>query len=190
MQLPRGTFHSIKKYVTFRSLLDETVTSQFTGSILISFPDGVSFLVLEAGRAVLASCQNLCGKDALKRMEGMGDMRVDAELTALNGSQLALAQEFNKSCQTRLESGSSVFFGKKEAFPRQNHVPAEKTVITPVAKPSTKPRTTFGEGEVEHLLHGELDALDRMDLAKISGKFRLNAESIARELKLDHLGKD
>jgi hypothetical protein len=117
---------------------------------------------------------------------------VDAELTQLNESQLTLAKEFNKSCQTKLESGSSTFFGKKEAVrekgPLQNR--AMKSVVTPVILSPKKSERTFKEGEVEHLLHGDLEALDRMDLAKMSGKFRLNAESIARDLNLDHLEKD
>jgi hypothetical protein len=186
MQLPRGTFHSIKKHVTFRSLLDEASAMQYTGSILVSFPEGVSFLVFETGSTVLAAYQGMCGKEALQRMEQMGELRVDAELTLLNESQMALAKEFNKSCRTHLESGSAIFFGKKEQS-TPSTPPDQKTIIKPVTFARQAPRRTFGEGEVENLLNGDLDALDRMDLDKMSGKFRTNAESIARELNLDHL---
>jgi hypothetical protein len=186
MQLPRGTFHSIKKHVAFQSVLDEAGAAPFTGSIVISFPDGVAFLVLEAGKTVLAAYQGLCGKEAFQRMGQMAEVRVDAELSILNTSQLALAKEFNKSCQTKLESGSAIIFGKKET-PPPTVLPEQKTSIKPVSLFHQPSRRTFGEGEVENLLNGDLDALDRMDLTKMSGKFRTNAESIARELNLDHL---
>jgi hypothetical protein len=193
MQLPRGTFHSIKKHVTFRSLLDEASAMQYTGSILVSFREGVAFLVLETGRTVLAAYQGMCGKEAFLRMEQMGESRVDAELTLLNESQLALAKEFNKSCRTHLESGSAVFFARKEQSPNTiegpQTIPEKKTSIRPVTLSTQAARRTFHEGEVENLLSGDLDALDRMDLTKMSGKFRLNAKSIARELNLDHLGE-
>jgi hypothetical protein len=193
MQLPRGTFHSIKKHVTFRSLLDEASALQYTGSILVSFREGVAFLVLETGRTVLAAYQGTCGKEAFQRMEQMGESRVDAELTLLNESQLALAKEFNKSCRTHLDSGSAIFFAKKEQprniIDESRTIPEKKTSIRPVTLSTQAPRRTFNEGEVENLLNGDLEALDRMDLAKMSGKFRMNAKSIARELNLDHLGE-
>jgi hypothetical protein len=166
--------------------VDEASAIHYTGSILVSSPEGVSFLVLETGRTVLAACQGTCGKEALKRMEEMGELEVDAELTLLNESQMALAKEFNKSCRIHLESGSAVFFGKKEQS-APSTLPEQKTSIKPVTFGRPAPKPTFGEGEVENLLNGDLDALDRMDLTKMSGKFRINAESIARELNLDHL---
>jgi hypothetical protein len=184
MQLPRGTFHSIKKHVTFRSLLDEASAMHYTGSILVSFNDGVASLVLEAGKTVLAAYQGICGKEAFQRMEQMSELRVDAEFTLLNESQLALAKEFNKTCKTHLEIGSGVFFGKKE---QSRGPPSPKTVIKPVTLSTQDAKRTFSEGEVEHLFKGDLEVLDHMDLAKMTGKFRANAESIARELKLDHL---
>jgi hypothetical protein len=184
MQLPRGTFHSIKKHVTFHSVMDEAVTLRLTGSIVVSFPQGRAFLVLEEGSTVLAAFQGLCGKDAFQMMEGAGDVRVDAELTTLNNTQLALAKEFNKSCQTAAGSGSAIVFGKKEAL-RPFPPPAN----TPAARLPSPPRRTYGGGETENQIN-DLDALDHIDLDKISGKFRVNAESIARELKLDHMMQD
>jgi hypothetical protein len=200
MQLPRGTFHSIRKHVTFQSLLDEASSVQYTGSMLISFREGVASLVLETGRTVLATYKGTCGREALQQIEQMGDVRVDAELTLLNESQMALAKEFNKSCRTHFESG--VFFGKTEPSrepltepsrepltePSRGSLQEQKTIIRPVSRVLRTPQRTFSEGEVDHLLNGDLDALDRMDLAKISGKFRMNAKSIARELNLDNLG--
>jgi hypothetical protein len=189
MQLPRGTFHSIKKHVTFRSLFDETAALQFTGSVVVSFPEGVSFLVLEAGRTVLADYKGLCGKEAFRYLEKMSEVNVDAELSTLNDTQLALAKEFNKPCEIKLESGSSSFFGKIE-MPQKNATQSARTPAGPGSLFTRAPRQTFDKGEVEDLLHGDLETLDRMDITKMSGKFRTNAESIARELKLDHLVND
>ncbi len=208
MQLPRGTFHSIRKHVTFQSLLDEASSEQYTGSMLISFHGGVASLVLETGRTVLATYKETCGREALQQLEQMGDVQVDAELTLLNESQMALAKEFNKSCRTQFESG--VFFGKTEpprefatspprepvkgpprepaTEPSRGSLPEQKTIIRSVSRVPRTPQRTFSEGEVDHLLNGDLDALDRMDIAKISGKFRMSAKSIARELNLDNLG--
>ncbi len=196
MQLPRGTFHSIKKHVTVRALLDEASTIRFSGSIFVSFRDGTASMVLESGKTVLAAYGEMNGKKAYDQIGQMEEVHVDAELTILNESQLGLAKEFNKLCRTNTDTGSAIFFGKKES---PQGIPSEqKTKIIPVTRkeipsPGTAdqqaPQRTFGEGEVEHLLNGDLDALDRMDLEKMSGKFRMNAQSIARELNLDHLGE-
>lgn len=186
MQLPRGTFHSIKKNVTFHIILEEAATTQFTGSILISIPNCMASLVLETGKIVLAAYQGKGGNEAVHRIEQIGEMQVNAEFTLLSESQLSLAKEFNKSCQIKLESGPTILVDKKE-LRRQAPSSDQKTLIKPVTLSPLGPRRTFSEGEVENLLDGDLDALDRMDLSKMSGKFRTNAESIARSLNLDHL---
>ena len=183
MQLPRGTFHSIKKHVPLDSLLTDVTTAQFTGSILFSSSGEASFLVLQKGTIILAEHQGLGGIAAVQRMQKMVMQEVDAELANLNETQLALAEEFNKPYDVRMVSGSSILFGKKE----NAAVKTSPSKTIPVPIPSEPLQRNLGKGEIEKLLSGDLEALDQIDLDKMSGKFRLNAEHIAKELNLDHL---
>ncbi|MDD1673753.1 MAG: hypothetical protein LUP99_05020 [Methanomicrobiales archaeon] len=183
MQLPRGTFHSIKKHVLLDNLLTDVTTAQFTGSILFSSSEGATFLVLQKGTIILAEHKGLGGIAAVQQIQQMGRQEVDAELANLNETQLALAEEFNKSYDVRKVSGPSILFGKKE----NTVVKTSPSKTIPVATPSEPLQRNLGKGEIEKLLSGDLEVLDQMDLDKMSGKFRLNAEHIAKELNLDHL---
>jgi hypothetical protein len=116
----------------------------------------------------------------------MGEAAVDAELATLNETQLTLAKEFNKPCEIKNGSVSSIIFGNKESSPVPDAVPVQGKQVTHHRPRERNP----GEGEIENLINGDLEALERIDLNKISGKFRVNAESIARELNLDHLVAD
>ena len=118
---------------------------------------------------------------------------MDAEFTTLNETQIALAREFNKPCEIKMEAGSSIFFGKNAVSSVKGFNPVrEKTgpVTASIPRTASHPPRNLGEGEAEHLLSGDLEALDQMDLHSISKKFRANAQHIARELNLDHLSND
>jgi hypothetical protein len=95
MKLPRGTFHSIKKGILFRSLLDEMEKTRFTGFCTISWGIEICTLVLNSGIYILADYDKSEGEPAWQKMQKMLDMKVDASLTTLNSVQLQLAREFN-----------------------------------------------------------------------------------------------
>ena len=95
MKLPRGTFHSIKKGILFRSLLDEIEKTRFTGYCTITSGIETCTLVLNSGIYIIADYGKLEGEHAWQKMQKMLDMKVDAGLTTLNPVQLDLAREFN-----------------------------------------------------------------------------------------------
>lgn len=95
MKLPRGTFHSIKKGILFRSLLDEMEKTRFTGYCTISGGIETCTLVLNSGIYILADYDKSEGETAWQNMQILLETKVDASLTSLNTVQLELAKEFN-----------------------------------------------------------------------------------------------
>ncbi len=182
MQLPRGTFYAIRKGTTLPSLLAEAAQSRFSGSMLISSRTEISCLVILQGQVILAEHRHLGGDSALQEIQQYGDRSVDAEWTMLSDVQMKLALEFNKGRLVSPGPGSSVLFTKKEpAVPETGtRLFASKTTI-PVTPRITDP------GDLETLVNGDLEALDRIDLEKMAGKMRVNAMAIANKLDLDHL---
>jgi hypothetical protein len=96
MKLPRGTFHSIKKGILFRSLLDEMEKTRFTGYCTISCGIETCTLVLNSGIYILADFDKSEGETAWQKMQKLLETKVDASLTSLNTVQLELAKEFNQ----------------------------------------------------------------------------------------------
>jgi hypothetical protein len=95
MKLPRGTFHSIKKDILLRLLLDDMEKTKFTGFCTISCGIETCTLVLNSGIYILADYAKSEGDAAWQKMQKMLDMKVDAGLTTLNPAQLQLTREFN-----------------------------------------------------------------------------------------------
>ncbi len=95
MNLPRGSFHSIKKGILFRSLLDEIEKAMFTGYCTVSCGMETCTLVLNLGIYILADYDKLEGEQAWQKTQKLLDMKVDAGLTTLTAIQLQLAKEFN-----------------------------------------------------------------------------------------------
>ena len=183
MQLPRGTFYGIRKNTTIPSLLSEAAQSRFTGSILISSREGSSSLVIQRGLVILAEYRHLVGDLALQEIQQHTAGQVDAELTTLNEVQMKLALEFNRGHSVTPAPGSSVLFGKKESvMPEAGRPP----LFAQGSKALTTRRIT-DPADLDSLVNGDLEALDRIDLEKIAGKMRISAVTIANKLELDHL---
>jgi hypothetical protein len=183
MQLPRGTFYGIRKDTTIPSLLSEAAQSRFTGSILISSREGSLCLVIQRGQVILAEYRHLVGDLALQEIQQHTGSQVDAELTTLNEVQMNLALEFNRGYSVTPVPGSSVFFGKKESvIPEAGKRPLFASGIG-----APTPRRITDPADLDLLVNGDLEALDRIDLEKIAGKMRISAVTIANKLELDHL---
>jgi uncharacterized protein (DUF433 family) len=97
MQLPRGTFHSLKKSISIASLLGELTDTSFTGYCTITIDNAPVFMVFEAGECILAHFGDDEGLAARERLKGMGEAEVSAELYTLSPKQIQLALEFNSS---------------------------------------------------------------------------------------------
>ncbi len=141
MKLPRGTFHSIRKGILFRSLLDEIEKIRFTGYCTVNNGIETCTLVLNSGIYILANYEQLEGHPAWQKILTLLDMKVDAGLTTLNTVQLQLAREFNphatlqisaiKSQKRQIRTGiSNLGTRRKEDIPgnatRENHFEHQK----------------------------------------------------------------
>ena len=108
MKLPRGTFHSIKKGILFRSLLDEIEKNRFTGYCTITSGIETCTLVLNSGIYIIADYGKLEGEHAWQKMQKMLDMKVDAGLTTLNPVQLELRGNLTHMQHSRALSGGAL----------------------------------------------------------------------------------
>lgn len=98
MQLPRGTFLSIKRSTKVGDLLQELQEMKFTGICTISFASGKGTIVLRYGRRILAEYQDTVGDAAWNGLQKISGQKVDASLSSLNDAQVQLSLEFNKTC--------------------------------------------------------------------------------------------
>lgn len=96
MQLPRGTFRTIRKGVKLGVILNELAASRFTGISTISSASGSGTLVFKSGACVLAKIQNQYGDRAWEAAVAQQDMIADTALSDLDNAQLQLALDFNK----------------------------------------------------------------------------------------------
>ncbi|MDD1676733.1 MAG: hypothetical protein LUQ40_03240 [Methanomicrobiales archaeon] len=199
MQLPRGTFRSIKKEQNVSDLLQELETLQFSGSCTLSWGKGTSILVLNKGRVMLAEHQVFRGDDALNEIRAFMQHSLTVELSDLNPVQLNLAEEFNKQYIIQDSKRSSVTFGKAvvpapvvaDMLPQ----PA-KPVRTVPEKSSRSPDREcrendwlddIKESDFNGVVKRDFASLERMDLESMTEKIRKTCKSTVQRLDLGHL---
>lgn len=195
MQLPSGTFHSIKRNKALKGLIDEAHELRFSGGIVISLNGKTPAVVLKNGTIILAEYSQFSGNDALKEINKFQEQLVDAEYRSYTDPQLSLAQEFNKSCRIQEPSKSSILFVKREQIQSEKSVLSGRNLTTTILDgvDSTNSVSKFDEDTINSkntfgsTLPDSLDALDTIDLDKMEGKIRINAKNIARKLDFDHL---
>jgi len=98
MQLPRGTFLSIKRSVRVGDLLAELQDMKFTGICSISFGLFIGTIVFKSGKRILAEYKETVGDTAGDELQKINGEKVDASLSTLNEAQIQLSLEFNKAC--------------------------------------------------------------------------------------------
>jgi hypothetical protein len=200
MKLPRGTFHSIKKGILFRFLLDEMEKTKFTGFCTISCGIETCTLVLNSGIYILADYDKSEGDEAWQKMQKMLDIKVDAGLTTLNAAQLQLTREFNphatlpsfvrKSPTRQVRTGiTNSGIRRREDIPgsgvRESTLENRKDQGT---HPETeiKPAETHPE-ENSTNIDRDMEALEKMDIDEMTKKIRENFKVTIENLDLDHL---
>ena len=199
MQLPRGTFRSIKKDQNVSDLLLELETLQFSGSCTMSWGKGTSVIVLNRGRVILAEHLTFRGDDALNEIRIFRKENLAVELSDLNPIQLNLATEFNKQYIIRDQQRSNVTFGKAVSpAPAEMNGPPQPVV--PARYPPEKrsrsldkdlPENDWLDDLKESDLNGvakrDLASLERMDLESMTEKIRKTCKSTVQRLDLGHL---
>ena len=146
MQLPRGTFRALKKDVTIRQLLHEMKSSEFTGFCNISGMNVPVTLVLQNGRMLLATYNDLAGEEAWKAVLSIMAEKGEAELSDLTDAQIQLSIEFNT--RAVVHEGDIQLPPESATLPESGEIALEKKVKIPVRHKSTprvKPDRTIPE---------------------------------------------
>ena len=162
MQLPRGTFLSIKRSTKVGDLLKELQEMKFTGVCTISFASGKGAIVLRNGRRILAEYQNTVGDTAWNDLQKITGQKVDASLSTLNEAQIQLSLEFNKTSLLTKEGPSEKpapvdspapnlqTISPRILNPRQQAPPVPAKSHQKPDVPKTAPLTTQGRAEPLH----------------------------------------
>jgi hypothetical protein len=98
MQLPRGTFLSIKRSIKVGDLLAELQDMKFTGICSISSGLFIGTVVFKSGKRILAQYKDIVGDAAGDELQKIIGEKVDASLSTLNEAQIQLSLEFNETC--------------------------------------------------------------------------------------------
>lgn len=104
MQLPRGTFRTLKRGISLEELADELKNERFSGSCTITRDKCEIVMVFRNGSLILARYDDREGNAAWERIKGIGTDTVDAALSSLTEAQLGLALEFNSNA--RIQRGT------------------------------------------------------------------------------------
>jgi hypothetical protein len=134
MQLPRGTFLSIKRSKKVEDLFMELQEMKFTGVCTISSRSGNGTVVFKFGKRILAQHRDLTGDNAWNELQDITEEKVDASLSTLNEAQIQLSLEFNKTCL--------VVKGGKSEKSVQGDIPTQhpQTIpFSPVSPPKQDP---------------------------------------------------
>jgi hypothetical protein len=126
MQLPRGTFLTIKRSTKFGDLFSELHEMKFTGVCTISAKSGNGTIVFKHGKRILAEFQNTTGDSAWDDVQKIISEKGDASLSTLSEAQIQLSLEFNKTCL--------VAKGAKTEKPALMNIPVPPTVSTSPAE--------------------------------------------------------
>ncbi|HVP97213.1 hypothetical protein [Methanoregula sp.] len=139
MQLPRGTFREIQKNQKTTDILAELERTRFSGICSISCRDGITTVVLRAGKCILAEDSTSKGDAALENLQGpVADESVDAAFSTLDDAQIQLSLEFNKAERVLINPHAPSLQKKtvQPAAPPSPRVLAKKTGHEPALHPA------------------------------------------------------
>jgi hypothetical protein len=220
MQIPRGTFRTLKRGCNLFTLIQELHDSAFNGFCKSVHGSSSITLVFKNGNIHLAEYDALEGDAALERLFQNGTITVDAVLHDLSSVQLDLAVEFNPSSVVKSERiGISAVQQGGHGTIGDNHGISPNHLRTDVKKeqpdhrsrlvhttphniPREQHRAKSGipiahttDDDDASLLSRELDALVAMDIESMAAKFRADYRLMMQRLELEHLielnsGKD
>ncbi|HVP95013.1 MAG TPA: hypothetical protein VMS89_07575 [Methanoregulaceae archaeon] len=205
MQLPRGSFHAIKRGIVLHSLLDEMERSEFSGYCTISY-DTVNFtLVLHSGTYILAEYGKTEGDAAWLKIRDLLTKKVDAALTALSDPQLRLCIEFNskaellepvrrprhhevKPAHLQVRSGALANQEPRRAKIPEKPVSTREKQVNEVVKSQEITRNKNpGENDEVEMIDRDLGSLDDMNIDEMTKKIRESCMVTVEKLHLDHL---
>jgi hypothetical protein len=130
MELPRGTFRSIRKGIRLGDLIGELITTRFTGICSFSLGDISGSLVFKGGTCVLAKVQDQYGDGGWAETRAQEEQVIDAVLSDLNATQLQLALEFNKNAYVKNAGGALLSTLVVQKTGAMHHGAEQKTAPT------------------------------------------------------------
>lgn len=104
MDIPRGTFSSIRRDALLSDVLADLRKTSFTGYATVGCSEGSVSLVFLEGTCILAEYGDLHGRTAWQEIQELGGEKVEAGLYLLTPQQIKLASEFNKSAAIPVSS--------------------------------------------------------------------------------------
>jgi hypothetical protein len=137
MQLPRGTFLSIKRSKKAEDLFMELQEMKFTGVCTISSRSGNGTVVFKSGKRILAQHRDLTGDNAWNELQVITEEKVDASLSTLSEAQIQLSLEFNKNCLV-IKGGKS-----EKSIPGE--IPAQHPQTIPPVSPLKQEHPVLGK---------------------------------------------
>jgi hypothetical protein len=99
MDIPRGTFSTIRRDTAISTVLAEIRDTSFSGYAMVSLGDGPISLVFSEGACILAESGDRRGAAAWQAVRSMGQTEVDIGLYLLTPQQIQLADEFNRDAR-------------------------------------------------------------------------------------------
>jgi hypothetical protein len=96
MDIPRGTFSSIRRDILLSAILSEIRETSFSGYATVSCGGGSGSFVFSEGACILAEYRGLQGHAAWQEIQVQGGETVEAGIYHLTSQQIRLASEFNK----------------------------------------------------------------------------------------------
>ncbi|HTY14315.1 MAG TPA: hypothetical protein VMC42_01270 [Methanoregulaceae archaeon] len=210
MQLPRGSFHSIKRGILLDTLLDEMEKSGFSGYCTISLDAISCSLVLHSGNYILAEYGKTEGDAAWLKISDLITKKVDAALTDLSDAQLKLCLEFNAPAEilepvrrvrheTPVKSvlpnvRSEALAGQESRHARTTERKGKSTgaAVRAPKKVAIAPNESIRnpqpvENDEAEIFDRDIGALDDLDLDEMTRKIRENCVVTVEKLHLEHL---
>lgn len=207
MQLPRGTFRSIKKGIGLHALCRDLAESGFTGCCTFTSGPRICVFVMESGRCILAEDRELQGHAAWAAITKDGNREGEAVLADLSAAQIKISREFNKSAAISESSRPTSLFKERSPAPSHDTAATARAVAKPGIKRehvqpdgerqpprrSSQPpaarssRDSVSETDGFTIVERDLDALDAMDIETMTEKIRTSARLTVERLNLEHL---
>ncbi|MDK2975204.1 MAG: hypothetical protein PWP08_1575 [Methanofollis sp.] len=143
MEIPRGTFSSIRRDILLSTVLAEIRETSFSGYATASCGNDPVSLVFSEGACVLAEYGDLQGSAAWQEIQVLGGEKVEIGMYLLTPQQIRLASEFNKNAAISAVSRPP----KSEKRERNHDAAAVRPAVKkmPAADPLRLPRGTFCE---------------------------------------------
>jgi len=131
MQLPRGTFHSMKKGREMGTILEDLREERFSGICALLCGNQSFDLVFQDGLIMLASGDSTCGDATMEIIGTQRSMIADASLSSLTPAQLKLTLEFNAGCRVQRPIPAAQITPASTPGDRLSRRPAEAPRIVP-----------------------------------------------------------